>query len=127
MIRRGQSYHEDLKDCLSHGRDTLLSLRFTDVGEPTTYGEASACADSATWHLAMESEMNSIQHNQTWDLVELPKNQHALPCKWVYQLKETPDLANLKYKAKLVVKGFRLDYGINIDEIFSPIVKMSTL
>ena len=51
---------------------------FTDAGEPTSY-KAPAAADSATWHLAMESEMHSIRANKTWDLVDLPKNRHALP------------------------------------------------
>ena len=32
-----------------------------------------------------------------------------------------------KYKAKLVVKGFRQQYGVDFDEIFSPVVKMTTL
>ena len=52
---------------------------FTDGGEPTSYEEASASADSATWHLSMESEMHSIRANKTWDLVELSKNRRALP------------------------------------------------
>ena len=80
---------------------------FTDTNEPRSYEEASASADSATWHLAMESEMNSIRQNKTWDLVELPKNRCALPCKWVYRLKETSDLTTPKFKARLVAKGFQ--------------------
>ena len=52
----------------------------------------------------MEFEMNSIRHNKTWNLVELPKNRRALPCKWVYRLKETSDSAFPKYKAMLVAK-----------------------
>ena len=62
---------------------------FTNAGELMSYEEASAYTDSATWHLAMESEMHSIYANKTWDLVELPKNRRGLPCKWVYRLKET--------------------------------------
>ena len=79
---------------------------FTNAGEPTSYKEASASADSAPWHLAMETEMNSIRENNTWDLVELPKNQHALPCKWFYRLKDTSDSTNPNYKARLVAKEF---------------------
>ena len=77
--------------------------------------------------LAMGSEMNSIWQNQTWDLIELPKNRRALPCKWVYRLKETSDSTNPKYKARLVAKRFRQEYGVDFDEIFSPMVKMTTL
>ena len=79
------------------------------------------------WHLMMESEANFIQHNKTCDLVELLKNQPALPCKWVYRLKETSDSACPKCKARLVAKGFRQQYGVDCDESFSLVVKMTTL
>ena len=71
--------------------------------------------------------MHSICANKTWDLVELPKSQRALPCKWVYRLKEMSDSTNPKYKARLVAKGFRQEYGVNFDKNFSPVVKMTTL
>jgi len=32
-----------------------------------------------------------------------------------------------KYKAKLVVKGFRQKKGVDFNEIFSPVVKMSSI
>jgi hypothetical protein len=59
-------------------------LFFTDAGEPTTYREAMEATDATSWQLAMESKMNSIRANKTWDLVDLPQNWKALPCKWVY-------------------------------------------
>ena len=62
-------------------------LFFTDSGEPTTYKEAINATDVAEWQLAMESEMRSIRENDTWDLVKLPKNLRALPCRWVFRLK----------------------------------------
>ena len=46
---------------------------------------------------------------------------------WVYRLKETSDSTNLKYKARLVAKGFRQEYGVDFDEIFSSVVKMTTI
>ena len=75
----------------------------------------------------MELEMNPNRQNQSWDLVELPKNRHVLLCKWVYRLKETLDSASPKYKAKLVGKGFRQEYGVDFDEVISLVVKMMTL
>ena len=48
-------------------------------------------------------------------------------CKWVYRLKETSYSITPKYKARLVAKGFRQEYGVDFDEIFSPVVKMTTL
>ena len=33
----------------------------------------------------------------------------------------------MKYKARLVVKGFSQKKGVDFDEIFSPVVKMSSI
>ena len=65
--------------------------------------------------------------NSIWDLVELPTNRCALPCRWVFRLKDTSDLASPKYKIRLIAKGFQQEYGIDFDESFSLVVKMTTL
>ena len=75
----------------------------------------------------MESEMDSIEKNQTWELVPLPQGKNSLPCKWVYKLKVTSDNAKPKYKARLIAEGFKQEEGVDFDEIFSPVVKMTTL
>jgi ATP-binding cassette subfamily B (MDR/TAP) protein 1 len=83
--------------------------------------------DAASWRLAIESKMNSIRANGTWHLVKLPRNRKALPCKWVYRLKQVPDSSGPKYKACIVAKGFQHEYGVDFDEVFSPVVKLPTL
>ncbi|MCO5561943.1 hypothetical protein L7F22_015569 [Adiantum nelumboides] len=84
--------------------------------------------DSVKWEQAMQSEYNLIVANETWDFVELPSGKNALPCKWVYKKKYTSeDLEPNKYKARLVAKGFKQQKGVNFDEIFSPLIKMTTL
>ena len=75
----------------------------------------------------MQSEMDSLHKNQTWTLVTLPKGKHALPCKWIYKMKSTLGDEKPKYKARLVAKGFKQQQGIDFEEIFSPIVKMTSL
>jgi hypothetical protein len=75
----------------------------------------------------MESEMNSICANGTWDLVELPRNRKALPCKWVYRLKQVSDSSGSKYNARIVAKGFRQEYDLDFDEVFLLVIKMKTL
>ena len=50
----------------------------------------------------------------------------ALRNKWVYRLKEEYG-GKKQYKNRLVVKGFAQKKGINFDEIFSLVVKMTSI
>eukprot|EP00253_Pinus_taeda_P008847 PITA_08847 len=78
------------------------------------------------WEVAMEEEMDSLMHNQTWDLVRLPVGKTTLKNKWLYRVKEEYG-GKQRYKARLVVKGFAQKKGIDFDEIFSPAVKMTSI
>ena len=49
-------------------------------------------------------------------------------CKWVYRKKEgIPKVENVRFKARLVVKGFIKKEGIDYNEIFSPVVKHNSI
>ncbi|MCO5568919.1 hypothetical protein L7F22_046188 [Adiantum nelumboides] len=99
----------------------------TDCGEPSCYKEAIQMDDSVKWEQAMQLEYNLIIANETWELTELPQGKQTLPCKWVYKKKYTTEDLEPKYKARLVAKGFKQKKGVDFDENFSPIVKMTTL
>jgi len=64
--------------------------------------------------------------DHTWDLVKFPVGKRKLQNKWVYRLKEE-DGGQKRYKSRLVVKGFAHKKGIDFDEIFSPLVKMTSI
>lgn len=98
----------------------------TDAGEPESFHEAQVHEDRAKWKKAMQEEMDSLHKNHTYDLVELPKNRKALKNKWVFKIKNEGN-GQVKYKARLVVKGFSQKQGIDYEEIFSPVVKMSSI
>jgi len=74
----------------------------------------------------MDEEIDSFVRNQTWDLVKFPTEKRALQNKWVYRLKEE-DGGKKWYKDRLVVKGFAQNKGIDFDEIFSLVVKMTSI
>ena len=74
----------------------------------------------------MHEEMNSLNKNKTYDLVELPKGKKVLRNKCVFKLNKDGDKL-VKYKTRLVVKSFSQKQGIDFDEIFSLVVKMSSI
>ena len=90
----------------------------TEERQLESFQEVQSHKDKQSWLKAMHEEMNSLNNNKTFDLVELPKGKKVLKNKWVFKL---------KYKAWLVVKGFSQKPGIDFDEIFSPVVKMSSI
>ena len=71
--------------------------------------------------------MDSLHENHTYELVELPKGKRALRNKWVYKLKPGDSGDPPRYKARIVVKGFQQKKGIDFDEIFAPVVKMTSI
>jgi hypothetical protein len=75
----------------------------------------------------MDSEIASLDENQTWSLVKLPAGRKAIQNKWVYKVKTNPDGSVDKYKARLVVKGFSQRKGVDYSQTFSPVAKSSTI
>ena len=98
----------------------------TKEGEPESFQEVQSHKDKQSWLKAMHEEMNSLNKNKTYDLMELPKSKKILKNKWVFKLKKDGDKL-VRYKARLVVKGFNQKQGIDFDEIFSLVVKMSSI
>ena len=75
----------------------------------------------------MEEEIEVIEKNKTWELVEKPSNKDVIGVKWVYKAKLNPDGSVLKKKARLVAKGYSQQPGVDFDESFSPVARHDTI
>lgn len=91
--------------------------------DPLTYGQAMKSDDPEGWRKAIEAEINSLEDNEVFILVPMPKYYKAIPSKWVFRTKTGPDGRMLKRKARLVAKGFRQRLGIDYFETFITVVK----
>ena len=115
--RAGTSFGQDTVDmaCMS----TLC-----DAEEPESFAEA---LESEQWKEAMQQEIDSIHKNHTWDLVDLPEGKKPIGTKWVFKVKRKYDGQIDRYKARLVVKGYAQQKGIDYDETFAPTSRASTV
>ena len=79
------------------------------------------------WRLAMEVEMDALQKNETWELVDLSSGKKPVSCKWVFVVKFKGDGSLERYKARLVAKGYTQTYGVDYQETFAHVTKMNTV
>ena len=99
-----------------------------DTYEPSTYMEAVSCPEYEKWHAAMGDEMESHEKNHTWDLVTLPPGRRVVTCKWIYKIKDgASPIEGVKYKSRVVVRGFSQREGVDYNEIFSPVVRHTSI
>ena len=75
----------------------------------------------------MKEELDALTKNHTWDLVTLPPRQFVVGCKWIYKIKTCSDGFIERYKACLVAKGFTQEYGIDYEETFALVARISSV
>lgn len=101
----------------------VLAL-FMSNDDPVSFAKANK---EGKWIEAMRSEIQSIEKNKTWELVSLPAGAKKIGVKWVFKTKLNEEGNIDKYKAKLVVKGYAQEEGIDFDEVFAPVARWDTI
>jgi hypothetical protein len=108
------------------GFHSNFALSITD-DDPITVREAVNSEDSKLWKKAMVEEMDSLDKNAAWDIVELPTGRKSVGRKWLFKKKFNAQGKVEKYKAWLVAKGYSQVEGIDFGEIFSPVAKLTSI
>ncbi|GJW53635.1 zinc finger, CCHC-type containing protein [Tanacetum coccineum] len=76
---------------------------------------------------AINDEMDSIMGNNTWVLADLPPDCKPLSCKWIFKRNLKVDGTIEKFKARLVIQGFRQNSGIDYFDTYAPVARISTI
>ena len=71
--------------------------------------------------------MDGLFCNKTFKDDPLLEGQQPITAKFVFDVKYREDETVLKYKARLVARGFTQIYRVDYEEIFAPTVKYKTL
>lgn len=134
-LRRAEDFVYDEDESI---QPTKLEAHATDHGErahevenqiylePATADEAMASGEREKWKTAMKEEYDSLIKNKTWSVVDTPPEIQALDTKWVFKRKLDNE-NRVRYKARLVVRGHRQRKGIDYNEIYSPVVRHTSL
>ena len=111
----------------SHKLSQPLQVFAQQLSSTHTSGDIREALSSPEWSQAILTEMEAWKKNHTWNLVPLSKGKKIVGCKWVFSIEHKADETIERYKARLVVKGFTQTYGIDYQETFSLVVKLTTV
>ena len=125
--KRPENLRQNPKPNPKYGGDSSAAHLAVSVKEPQTYEEAIASPEADEWKDAMRREMESHMINKTWALVKKKPGEKVLGNRWIFKLKKNPDGSIEKFKARLVVRGFRQTEGVDYGETFSTVCRYESV
>lgn len=101
---------------------------FSMHDEPMTVKDAKDCPNWGKWQQAMQEEIQALERNKTWTLVDRkPDMKKPIKTKWIFKIKLNTDGSINRYKARLVAKGYSQLPEIDYKETFAPVASMTTV
>ncbi|GJT95221.1 ribonuclease H-like domain-containing protein [Tanacetum coccineum] len=80
-----------------------------------------------SWVEAMQEELLQFKLQKVWILIDLPFRKKVIGTKWVFKNKRDDRSIVMKNKARLLAQGFRLEEGIDYDEVFALVAKIEAI
>ncbi|GJX24742.1 zinc finger, CCHC-type containing protein [Tanacetum coccineum] len=118
-------FDENRFSSVSRPSQRVLINKTGDIGGLVVPEEVTE-EDIAFWKEAINDEMNFILGNNTWVLTDLPPGCKSLGCKWIIKIKLKVDGTIKKFRAIVVIQGFRQS-GIDYFDTYAPVVRISTI
>jgi hypothetical protein len=75
----------------------------------------------------MNDELDQIEKNNTWEMVQRPKGKNIIGSKWIFKNKLNEQGQVIKNKARLVCKGYARIEGMDFGETFAPVARLEAI
>ena len=118
---------DDFAAAASTNTSLNKKVRIVEPDEPSSYEQAIKSSESVHWKAAIDREIKSLSKNNTWTVLKKNDTMNLVTTKWVFKKKRNEHGVVVRYKARLVARGFTQEYGIDYTETFAPVLKMKTL
>ena len=123
------SYIRDLPPLTDPIREFILTtglIVLPDPKLPKTHKQAMKSPEAAQWTIAEQQELDSMTKHEVFTPMYLPPGKKKIETRWVYVIKYKNGAIS-KFKARLVAKGYEQIYGIDYEETFAPVAKLTSL
>ena len=83
--------------------------------------------EAGNWLKAIAEEIKGLIKNDTWKLVDRPKNKNVITCKTILRNKMRADGSLERRKARVVARGFAQRKGMDFNETFAPVARLGSV
>ena len=91
-----------------------------DEEEPATYHQAvNHPYHGKEWEIATQEEYDLLMKNETWEVVPRPANRNIITSRWVFKHKRDEMGKIVRFKARIVARGFSQIYRVDYLETYS--------
>ena len=122
--RRARLANELLIDMSDEGRaqeEAANIVLLAAGGDPATYEDAINGPDASKWKDSMRDELQSLAEQEVFDVVLREPGTRCVGAKWFYKVKTNEHNQPVRFKSRLVAKGFTQIEGIDYSDISAPV------
>ncbi|KAL4578457.1 hypothetical protein LXL04_014580 [Taraxacum kok-saghyz] len=122
VLTRAQRKAKDAM--LSKHQEFCMYSSFLSKIEPKN---VKIAMDDSDWVEAMQAELAEFERNKVWRLIPTPPDVSVVGLKWVFRNKLDKEGNVVRNKARLVVKGYCQQEGIDYEETFAPVARLEAV